>query len=91
MTRDDIISMAREAHRQLVTLDYPGHLGQLDPWTMQLLARFADLVADAERESNIRAIRAVQAAYNKKLDGGPSIEGGVCSDCIGAIRARSKA
>ena len=51
MTRDDIIRMAREAHRRLVTEDYPGHTGQLDPWTMTLLARFAALVAAAEREA----------------------------------------
>ena len=50
MTRDDIIRMAREAHRRLVTEDYPGHTGQLDPWTMTLLARFAALVAAAERK-----------------------------------------
>ena len=45
MTRDDIIRMALEAHRELVTKDYPGHAGQLDPWTMRLLERFAALVA----------------------------------------------
>ena len=39
--------MAREAHHELVTQDYPGHLGQLDPWTMRLLERFAALVAEA--------------------------------------------
>jgi hypothetical protein len=53
MTRDDIIRMAREAHRRLVTEDYPGHTGQLDPWTMTLLARFAALVAAAERNRMI--------------------------------------
>jgi hypothetical protein len=46
MTRDDIIRMAREAHRRLVTEDYPGHTGQLDPWTMALLERFAALLRD---------------------------------------------
>ena len=51
MTRDDIIRMAREAHHELVTQDYPGHLGQLDPWTLRLLERFAALVAEAEREA----------------------------------------
>lgn len=51
MNNEDITRMAREAHRQVVTLDYPGHLGQLDPWTMQLLERFAPLVAAAEREA----------------------------------------
>jgi hypothetical protein len=50
MTRDDIIRMAREAHHELVTQDYPGHLGQLDPWTLRLLERFAALVAKHERE-----------------------------------------
>jgi hypothetical protein len=53
MSREDIIAMAREAHRCLVTEDYPGHAGQLDPWTLQLLERFAALVkakaAAAER------------------------------------------
>jgi hypothetical protein len=49
MTRDDIIRMAREAHHELVTQDYPGHLGQLDPWTLRLLERFAALVA-AQRQ-----------------------------------------
>lgn len=43
MTKDDI-RMAREAHKALVTQDYPGHMGQLDPWTMRLLERFAALV-----------------------------------------------
>ena len=51
MTRDDIIRMAKEAHKDLVTVDYPGHAGQLDPWTLRLLERFAALVAAAEREA----------------------------------------
>jgi hypothetical protein len=51
MTRDDIIRMAREAHKALVTQDYPGHMGQLDPWTMRLLERFAALVVAAQREA----------------------------------------
>ena len=51
MNREDVIAMAREAHHELVTQDYPGHLGQLDPWTMRLLERFAALVAAAEREA----------------------------------------
>ena len=56
MTRDDILRMAREANRRLVTEDYPGHMGQLDPWTMALLARFAALVAAAEREACARLV-----------------------------------
>ena len=51
MTRDDILRMAREAHHELVTQDYPGHAGQLDPWTMRLLERFAALVTAVEREA----------------------------------------
>ena len=51
MTRDDIIRMAKEAHKDLVTVDYPGHAGQLDPWTLRLLERFAALFAAAEREA----------------------------------------
>ena len=50
MNREDIIRMARQAHHELITQDYPGHAGQLDPWTMRLLERFAALVAAAERE-----------------------------------------
>jgi len=48
MNREDIIRMAKEAHKDLVTLDYPGHAGQLDPWTLRLLERFAALVAAAD-------------------------------------------
>ena len=51
MNREEVIRMARYAHRDLVTLDYPGHVGQLDPWTITLLERFAKLVAAAEREA----------------------------------------
>lgn len=54
MTRHNIIRMAQEAHRELVTLDYPGHTGQLDPWTMRLLERFANLIVVAEREACAR-------------------------------------
>ena len=43
MEREQIIHMAREAHKALVTQDYPGHMGQLDPWTIRLLERFAAL------------------------------------------------
>ena len=48
--------IAREAHRQLVTEDYPGHTAQLDPWTIRLLERFAALVAAAEREECARVV-----------------------------------
>ena len=49
----NIIRMARQAHHELVTQDYPGHAGQLDHWTMHLLERFAALVRADEREAII--------------------------------------
>lgn len=61
MTRDDILRMAREAHHELVTQDYPGHAGQLDPWTMRLLERFAALVAAAERDRLEPAFKQLEA------------------------------
>jgi len=80
MNHEQIIRMAREAELY--------EDGQFFVCKHDELERFAILVAEAEREANIRAVRAVQAAYDKKLDGGPTVEGSVCSDCIGAIRAR---
>jgi hypothetical protein len=78
MTLDEIIRMAQEAHRRLVTEDYPGHTGQLDPWTMTLLARFAALVAAAEREACARVCEG-------RLQEGLNFEG-----CAVAIRARGE-
>ena len=77
MNRDDIIRMAREAHRELVTKDYPGHVGQLDPWTMRLLERFANLVAAHEREVCAKVC----------LEEAPSLNGQLCAV---AIRARGE-
>lgn len=51
MTRDDIVRLANHAYRKLVTEDYPGHIGKLDPWTMCLLERFAKLIV--EHQQNI--------------------------------------
>ena len=85
MTRDDIIRMAREAHHELVTQDYPGHLGQLDPWTLRLLERFAALVAKHERE-----------ACAKVCDNRITNEAGMQREdyenrqCAAAIRARGE-
>ena len=45
----NIIEMAKEAHHRVVTEDYPSHTGQLDPWTMNLLERIAELVRADER------------------------------------------
>ena len=51
MTQDEIIDMAKEAHHKLVTQIYVGHMGQLNPWTIELLKIFAKLVAAKEREA----------------------------------------
>jgi hypothetical protein len=77
MTKDEILSMAKQAHRDVVTIDYPGHVGQLDAWTMCLLERFAALVAEKEREAC--AIEGWLAASND------------CEDRVAAaIRARGQ-
>ena len=44
----DVIRLAWEAHGALVTEDYPGHTGQLDPWTLRLLERFTALVMEED-------------------------------------------
>jgi subtilisin-like proprotein convertase family protein len=94
MTPEDIIRLAREAHRRVVTDDYPGHTGQLDAWTLALLERFAALVAAAEREACAKVCDDISEEYcqreGKRL---PSLrtdaESGA-GDCAEAIRARSK-
>ncbi len=53
MTQDEIIEMARQAHRKLVTEVYIGHMGQLDPWTIELLKIFAKLIATKVRKSTL--------------------------------------
>jgi hypothetical protein len=67
----DTIDRAREAHKELVTKDYQGHIGQLDPWTLQLLKRFealvrADAIAD-EREQGQRWFDAVTAQHKQLI------------------------
>ena len=59
MKTEDVVRMAKEAHHELVTKDYPGHLGQLDPWTMKLLERFAALV----REQTLKEDKDLLTAY----------------------------
>ena len=86
MTRDDIIRMAKEAHKDLVTVDYPGHAGQLDPWTLRLLERFAALVAAAERE-------ACAKVCEEEFPGKPGYEidaEEAAEVCAAAIRARGE-
>ena len=51
MDENEIVEMAKEAHRKLVTEVYVGHMGQLTPWTIELLKIFAKLVAAKESEA----------------------------------------
>lgn len=83
MNQDEIIAMARAAHRALVTQDYPGHRGQLDPWTLRLLERFAALVAAAEREACAQIAQA--AVCDTHIPTGVRIYG---TKAAQAIRAR---
>ena len=78
MTQDEIIEMAREAHRKLVTEIYVGHMGQLDPWTIELLKIFAKLVAAKEQEDIIQIIK--ETPFSNWFQ----------ADVIEAIRARGE-
>ena len=88
MNRDDIIRWAREAHHELVTKDCPGHAGQLDPWTMQLLERFANLVAAAEREACLAILRDMEGKKWHLAMHCEEIKGVSLHDAYAAIRAR---
>jgi hypothetical protein len=67
MTQDEIIAMAREAHRKLVTEYYVGHHGQIDAWTMLLLERFAKLVAAHEREACAKVVEEPWMGHPKEI------------------------
>jgi hypothetical protein len=54
MNKEQIIQMARDAHRDLVTIDYPGHLAPLDPWTTRLCERFAAAIIAATKEEDAK-------------------------------------
>lgn len=86
MSRDELIAMAREAHRALVTQDYPGHRGQLDPWTLRLLERFAALVAAREREACAQVCD--HYAHAKDYGGNTYMRSQDCKNAATAIRAR---
>ncbi len=99
MTQDEIIEMANEAHRKLVTEVYVGHTGQLDPWTIELLKIFANLVAD-------KYVEAAFTAAEKAVDLAIKLEREACAKvcdevgehpsltpqhCAESIRARGEA
>ena len=94
MTKDEIIEMAKQAHRKLVTEVYVGHMKQLDPWTVELLKIFAKLVAQHEREACAKlceddAWRCKKIAVDtqNKQANASAIEASICAS---AIRARGK-
>lgn len=81
MNRDDILRMALEAHTDLVTVDYPGHAGQLDPWTLRLLERFAALVEQHLIESGYRkcAVGQRTTQFCKQLEQAVEAEREACA------------
>jgi len=88
MTQDEIIEMAKQAHRKLVTEVYVGHMGQLDPWTIELLKIFAKLVAAKEREACAIVCDDINAKYQRPQDTAERIASQWCAD---VIRARGEA
>lgn len=78
MTRDDIIRMAREAGFESNSLGMTYTSGSL----LDLLERFAELVAAAEREACAKVCDWVAAEW--KTDSKTAIE------CAAAIRARGQ-
>jgi hypothetical protein len=87
MTQDEIIEMARQAHYKLVTEVYVGHMGQLNPWTIELLKIFAQLVATkaiAELESQ-EPVAYLCTPDENGLFGFPTPDRG-CKDCFPVYR-----
>jgi hypothetical protein len=92
----NIIEIAKQAHRKLVTEVYVGHMGQLDPWTIELLKIFADLIAAHEREACAKFCETNQVWVGKGKRGFSEwgedefVTGGIHQgmDYAAAIRAR---
>lgn len=89
MTRDEITQLTTQALKKVVTEDYPGHAGKLDPWTMCLLERFAALVAAHEREA---CAKVCEAIYNdpEENNGYDAYYTRPYIECADAIRARGQ-
>ena len=84
MTQDEIIELARQAHRKLVTEVYVGHMGQLDPWTIELIKIFAKLVAAKELEA---CAKVCEENANDLSEGDWD---SACYNCADHIRARGQ-
>ncbi len=59
MTQDEVMEIAIQAHRKLVTEVYVGHMGQLNPWEIELLKIFAKLVAAKKEKDIIKTIQSL--------------------------------
>ena len=83
----NIMEMAKQAHRKLVTEVYVGHMGQLDPWTIELLKIFAALVEAAarahEREECAKLVEEIEARCVAKDVDDPPLQ-----HIVAAIRER---
>lgn len=101
MIQDEVNEMARQAHRKLVTEVYVGHMGQLDPWTIELLKIFAKLVdakatarereACAEKTGGLaRKWWSIHCASNKHMETTRKAHDDFCA-LQAAIRARGEA
>jgi 3,4-dihydroxy-2-butanone 4-phosphate synthase len=65
----NIIELAKRAHRELVTIDYPGHIAPLDPWTQRLCERFAHLVRQQVLEEAAVVCENPDLIMNSTFDG----------------------
>ena len=99
MTQDEIMEMAKEAHRKLVTEVYVGHIGQLNPWEIELLKIFAILgAAKAFQNGYEKGVAAFTEAVNlereacaKIVEDSPSYDWHkFACEAAYAIRARGK-
>jgi hypothetical protein len=87
MTQDEIIEMAKQAHRKLVTEVYVGHRGQLNLWEVELLKIFAKRVAQHEREACAIVCDDINAKYKWPDDVAERVASQWCAD---SIRARGQ-
>lgn len=84
MSRDDIIRMVREAGSMDFGADSSTHVLNLD-----VLARFATLVAATEREACAKACEsAIASIWDYHDDDRKQVGGNVCTNLAAAIRAR---
>ena len=84
MNRDDIIRMAREAGMERVIDFHADGTRTVELPHPDLLARFANLVAAAEREACAKVCEETTAAWTEHLYNEGSM------DCAAAIRARGQ-